>query len=371
LKKIAIIGTVGVPGNYGGFETLAQNLVDFHEDTDSSSTLSVYCSAKAFPAQPDHYGSARLRYIRLNANGVQSIPYDILSLFDAIRRGDNRLLLLGVSGALSLPLIRLFGQARIVTNIDGIEWKREKWKGLARLVLRASEWAAVRFSHEVIADNDAIAQYVRDSYGIDCHVIAYGGDHALDHAGAAEAPAGLPPCYALALCRIEPENNVHCILEALDGADTPLVFVGNWDNSAYGRDLKEQYGGRPNLHLLDPVYEPGALYALRARASVYLHGHSAGGTNPSLVEMMHFGVPVLAHACAFNRHTTEGRACYFETANELADLLRGLDPGTAARIGADMREIAQRRYTWDRIGRAYFELLDRAEGGTIGADTRT
>ena len=357
--KIALLGTVGVPGRYGGFETLAENLVRFHTRTGHAARLTVWCSGKDNPTHPEHFESADLCYVNLRANGVQSIPYDAISLWQAVRSGHDQIVLLGVSGALALPLIRLISRARIVTNIDGIEWKREKWSLLARAVLRSSEWAAVRFSHEVIADNQAIADHVGDTYGSDCHVIAYGGDHALKHADEAEAPAGLPKCYALALCRIEPENNVHVILEALDGLGTPLVFVGNWDNSAYGRDLKMRYGNRPNLHLLDPVYEPGALHALRARSSVYLHGHSAGGTNPSLVEMMHFGVPVLAHGCAFNRHSTEGKARYFETPTELADLLCSLDPDAAARIGADMREIAQRRYTWDHICKAYFELLER------------
>jgi glycosyltransferase involved in cell wall biosynthesis len=358
--KIAILGTVGVPGRYGGFETLAENLVRYLSRSDHRAELTVWCSAPDTPEQPSSFESANLRYVNLRANGAQSIPYDAVSLWQAVRSRHDRILLLGVSGALALPLIRLISRARIVTNIDGIEWKREKWKGLARLVLRTSEWTAVRFSHEVIADNQAIADHVRDTYGSDCHVIAYGGDHALNHAGEAEAPAGLPNHYALALCRIEPENNVHVILEALDGLGTQLVFVGNWDNSVYGRDLKARYGGSPNLHLLDPVYEPGALHALRARASVYLHGHSAGGTNPSLVEMMHFGVPILAHGCTFNRHSTEGKARYFEFATELAEHLRRLKPEEAVQIGADMREIAKRRYTWDHIGKAYLELLDRS-----------
>lgn len=367
--KIALIGTVGVPGRYGGFETLAENLVRHHARTGPRTSLTVWCSGKDNIEHPDRFESANLRYVNLHANGVQSISYDALSLWQAVRSGHDRILLLGVSGALSLPLMRLVARrVLIVTNIDGIEWKREKWKGLARLVLRASEWAAVRFSHAVIADNQAIADHVRDTYDSDCHVIAYGGDHALNHSGEAEVPAGLPKRYAFALCRIEPENNVHVILEALEGLGTPLVFVGNWDNSAYGRDLKARYGGSPNLHLLDQVYEPGALHALRARASVYLHGHSAGGTNPSLVEMMHFGLPVLAHGCAFNRHSTEGKARYFETPAELAMLLRGLEPDEAARIGADMREIAQRRYTWDHIGKAYFELLNRVSGEAVSAD---
>ena len=355
----AILGTVGVPGNYGGFETLAQNLVDYHGATAKTSELAVYCSARAFPDRPETYGTARLRYIGLNANGAQSIPYDGLSLLDAVRRGDNQLLLLGVSGALVLPLVRLVSRARIVTNIDGIEWKREKWKGLAKLVLRASEWAAVRFSHVVIADNQAIAAYVTETYATPCDVIPYGGDHALEAAPDPAAVANLPDSYALALCRIEPENNVAMILEAFAGLDMPLVFVGNWDKSDYGRALKARYASHPNITIHDPVYEPGALRAIRDRASVYVHGHSAGGTNPSLVEMMHFAIPVLAHGCAFNRHSTEGKARYFTTVAELAALATGLTKVEKASIGTDMAEIARRRYTWGQIGKAYFDLLER------------
>ena len=357
--KIAILGTVGVPGRYGGFETLAENLARYHNSTGQHAALTVWCSAKDNAEHPVRFESADLRYVGLRANGVQSIPYDAISLWQAVRSGHDRILLLGVSGALALPLIRLISRARIIANIDGIEWKREKWQPLARMVLRASEWAAVRFSHEVVADNQAIADHVRDAYNSSCHVIAYGGDHALHEAGDATVPEGLPDRYALALCRIEPENNVHVILEALDELGMPLVFVGNWDNSDYGRDLKARYSESYNLFLLDPVYDPGALYAVRARTSVYLHGHSAGGTNPSLVEMMHYGVPVLAHGCAFNRYSTEDRARYFESAAELAEQLRDLNLEDANQIGTDMREIAQRKYTWDQIGKAYFELLAR------------
>ena len=360
LARIAIVGTVGVPGNYGGFETLAQNLVDFHDAVPTNSTLTVYCAARAFPAQPKNYGSALLRYIKLDANGAQSVLYDAVSLYDAVRRGDNRLLLLGVSGALFLPLVRLVSSAQIVTNIDGIEWKRAKWKGFAKSFLRASEWAAVRFSHQIIADNQAIADYVGQNYGKRCEVIAYGGDHALRAAPTPAATSGLPDGYALALCRIEPENNVSMILEAFSGLETPLVFVGNWDNSDYGRMLKTKYQENPNIVIHDPVYEPGALRAIRDRAQLYVHGHSAGGTNPSLVEMMHFGIPVLAHGCVFNRYTTEDKALYFETSKELADEVRALRPEISAAIGSEMREVAQRRYNWGHIGEEYFRLLECA-----------
>ncbi|MFX0543405.1 DUF1972 domain-containing protein [Roseovarius sp. S4756] len=355
--KIALLGTVGVPGRYGGFETLAENLVHYHARTSHSAILTVWCSGKDNTEHPDQFESADLRYVNLRANGAQSILYDAISLWQAVRSGHDQILLLGVSGALALPLIRLVSRARIVTNIDGIEWKREKWKGVARAVLRASEWAAVRFSHQVIADNQAIADHVRDAYDSECRIIAYGGDHAVAFAGEGSAPEGLPDSYALALCRIEPENNVHTILEAWPQLSLPLVFVGNWANSVYGQELKTQYADRDNMYLLDPVYDPGALRALRCRAALYVHGHSAGGTNPSLVEMMHFGVPVLAHGCTFNRYSTEEKARYFENAADLAREVEAMTPEDAARIGADMLEIAQRRYTWDEIAHTYFTLV--------------
>lgn len=358
-SKIALLGTVGVPGHYGGFETLAENLARYHNKTGHRAALTVWCSGKDNAEYPDRFESTNLRYVALRANGVQSIFYDAVSLWQAIRSKHDRIILLGVSGAIALPFVRLLSRARIVTNIDGIEWKREKWKGAARVFLRASEWAAVRFSHEVIADNQAISDYVRKTYRSSCHVIPYGGDHAVARGRTESAPEGLPESYALALCRIEPENNVAMILEAFAALGKPLVFVGNWANSSFGRDLKARYAGHSHLHLLDPVYDPSMLYALRARASLYVHGHSAGGTNPSLVEMMHFGVPVLAHGCSFNRHTTEDKACYFVTSAELVTLVRSLSTEEAPVIGADMREIAQRRYTWDQVGKAYFALLER------------
>ena len=357
--KIAILGTVGVPGRYGGFETLADNLVRYHSRSRRNSGLSVWCSKKDNDEHPLRLESAQLHYVALRANGVQSIPYDAVSLWQAIRKGHDRILLLGVSGAMAVPLARLLSNARVITNIDGVEWKREKWRGAARTFLRLSEWAAVRFSHEVIADNQAIADHVWETYGSACHVIAYGGDHAVAKTEEGTAPEGLPESYALALCRIEPENNVHTILEAWTQLDTPLVFVGNWDNSTYGSELKERYASHSNIYLVDPLYDQSALYELRARASVYVHGHSAGGTNPSLVEMMHFGTPVIAHGCSFNRHSTEEKARYFETSSDLIRQVRDLIPEDAEAIGTEMLEIAQRRYTWDQIGEAYFTLLER------------
>lgn len=356
--RLAILGTVGVPGRYGGFETLAENLVQYCEaHAEPGDAVTVYCSARAYPDKPAGFHGARLRYSRFDANGAQSIVYDALTALDAALRGHDRLLILGVSGTIVLPVLRLFPRTKIVVNVDGIEWQRSKWQGMSRRFLRWSEALAVRFAHQVIADNQGIADYLRETYGCEAEVIAYGGDHALTGSGGEPSllPAGLPADYALALCRIEPENNVEMILEAFDGASRPLVFVGNWTKSAYGRDLQARFSGADGLHLLDPVYEPGALLALRKGAAAYVHGHSAGGTNPSLVEMMQFGVPVFAFDCAFNRYTTEDRAVYFASA---ADLRSSLEDRADA-DGTAMREIAARRYRWEIVGDQYLSLLRR------------
>ncbi len=356
--RVAILGTVGVPANYGGFETLAENLVDYHEKTGSNLNLTVYCSSKGLTAQPAQHCRAQLRYVKLDANGAQSIPYDIIGLLDAVWRGHDRLLVLGVSGALIFPLLKLFTRARIITNIDGIEWRREKWKGLAKHYLRFSEKVAVKASDEVIADNQAIADYLKQSYGCEAHVIPYGGDHAVAAEPDMAATAHLPDDYALGLCRIEPENNIAMILEAFDGLEKPLVFVGNWDKSHYGRNLKRKYDGHPTITIHDPIYDARGLRAIRDGAGLYVHGHSAGGTNPALVEMMHFGIPIIAHGCSFNRYTTEDQALYFSSASELRTVVSQLSGCESRVIGETMREIAARRYTWASIGQAYLNLLE-------------
>ena len=357
-KSVAILGTMGVPAKYGGFETLADNLARYHDANSLPISLRIYCSSKSYPVKQSAYLSANLKYIAFKANGIQSVMYDITSLFISVWNRSDIILLLGVSGAVVLPFVRIISSAKIITNIDGVEWKREKWSSLAKIFLRFSEKLAVKFSHSVIADNDAIANYVQQAYGVCTHVIPYGGDHAVSVIDVSIESLNLPKKYIFSVCRIEPENNIHLIIEAfLKGESHCIVIVGNWLNSDYGQNLKQKCSTSNNIFLLDPIYDLGKLKKLRSKAFAYIHGHSAGGTNPSLVEAMHFGRPVIAYDCEFNRCTTEDKALFFKTPDDIISLLATMNESTSMQVGGAMLEIAQRRYTWDVVAKQYFDLL--------------
>jgi len=361
MKKytVSIVGTRGIPASYGGFETLIENLVNYHSAHSLDLSITVYCSSKCYPQKQPAYKLANLKYIPFEANGIQSVLYDISSLFISVWNKSDIILLLGVSGAVVLPFIRIISSAKIITNIDGIEWKREKWSGLAKAFLRFSEKIAIKFSHSVIADNDAIAKYLHQAYGVIPYVIPYGGDHAVAVDEVSVEDLNLPQNYIFSVCRIEPENNIHLIIEAfLKDESQSLVIVGNWSNSDYGRNLRLKCLASKNIFLIDPIYDLGKLKALRSKAFAYIHGHSAGGTNPSLVEAMHFGRPVIAYDCEFNRCTTENKALFFKTSDDIISLLASIKEGTPNSVGDAMLEIAQRRYTWDVVAKQYFDLLN-------------
>ncbi len=357
MKKVAIIGTVGLPAKYGGFETLTEYLTKYLSD---KYEMTVYCSAKSYEEQPDTYNGAALEYIDLNANGVQSIPYDIVSIFKALKYADT-LLILGVSGCSILPVVRLFSRKRIVVNIDGLEWKRQKWNRYAKWFLKFSEKMAVKYADVVITDNKVIQEHVKESYGKESELIAYGADHVesvpLSDEILEQYPFLSEP-YAFTVCRIEPENNLHLIIEAMAQQENlQLVVVGNWENSEYGRTLRAKYGHKEQIHLFDPIYDQEILNQIRSNCTVYLHGHSAGGTNPSLVEAMHLKLPIFAYDVAYNKETTEHQAAYFHTVEELSILVENRTKETLKQNAEKMYEIASRRYVWKTIAEAYAKLF--------------
>lgn len=351
MKKITIIGIQGLPANYGGFESLVENLIGENKSKDIQYT--VFCSRKDMHEQFEEYKGANLKYINLRANGIQSIPYDMIS-FLKIPKETDVILVLGVSGCMILPFFRLFSKKRLIINIDGLEHRREKWGRLAKTFLKFSEKQAIRFADIIIADNKGIQDYVKTEYGRDSVLIAYGGDHVISKIDLSfeqrvlNSYSMMSNEYAITVCRIEPENNCHIILEAFSKSTQKLLFIGNWNRNDYGRSLKEKYSKFENITIQDPIYDVDILYALRKNARMYVHGHSAGGTNPSLVEAMFFGIPVLAYDVVYNRESTLGKAYYWRTHEELIALIN-----KKLHNGQLMRTLAEDFYTWERIIKQY------------------
>ena len=354
MKKVAIIGTVGVPANYGGFETLVENIIG--ENASEGIEYTVFCSSKSYKEQKAEYKGAKLKYVGLKANGAQSTPYDMLSMMKTTNKYDVALVL-GVSGCIFLPIFRLWFRNKLIVNIDGLEHRREKWGKFAKWFLLKSEAMGVKYADVVVADNKGIQDYVTEVYGKKSELIAYGGDH-VERQVADEVQDRVlkeygveKDDYAISVCRIEPENNCHVILEAFSKTNKKLIYIGNWERSDYGKALKEKYSKFPNINIHTPEYNLDTLYALRSHAAMYIHGHSAGGTNPSLVEAMFFGKPILAFDVIYNRATTDEQAYYFKDSDSLLKLIsqEGLN-------GDAMKTVAQKQYTWKKIALQYEAL---------------
>lgn len=353
-KKVAIIGTVGVPANYGGFESLTENILG--ENCSEWIEYTVYCSGKSYKQKFDTYKGAKLKYLSLKANGPQSTPYDILAMMKTGNDYDVALVL-GVSGCLFLPIFRCWFKNRLIVNIDGLEHKRAKWGRFAKWFLKKSEEMAVKYADVVIADNKGIQDYVRETYGIEAALIAYGGDHVSRNVSKEKTEQILRDYgvesgqYAISVCRIEPENNCHVVLDAFSKTNKKLVYIGNWDRSEYGRELKEKYSSYANIIIHGAEYDLDTLFILRSNAEMYIYGHSAGGTNPSLVEAMFFSRPILAFDVVYNRATTDNQAYYFRNSEDLQLLIssEGLN-------GDAMLKLAQEQYTWKKIAAQYAAL---------------
>lgn len=356
MKRIAIVGTMGVPAKYGGFETLVENIIG--ENANPEIEYTIFCSSKSYKEYPKKYKGANLRFIGLKANGAQSTPYDIVSLIKCWFGKFDCVVILGVSGCIFLPIFRMFYRKNLVINIDGLEHKRDKWGKFARKFLLLSEKMAVKYANYVISDNKGIQDYVTATYNRPSVLIAYGGDHVLRKVSSEKQQEILKKYnldsddYAFTVCRIEPENNCHHTLEAFAQSGNKLMFVGNFEHSEYARGLKTKYEKYPNIIIQNAIYDLDILYTLRNNCKWYIHGHSAGGTNPSLVEAMHFGRNILAFNVVYNRETTQGKAYYWNNVDELKALLEDVN----LNCGKDMKEIAMKEYVWKCIAEQYESL---------------
>ena len=358
MSKISIVGISGLPAQYGGFETLAEQLVrNWPVEGDE---FTCFCERR-YSSYDINENNLRRIFLPLRANGPQSILFDALGILISIYHRNNTVLLLGVSGAWILPFVRHLPeniQPNIVTNVDGIEWKREKWGFFARKLLKYLEFLSVKYSNLVIADNQGVAEYLQKSYFIKPHEIAYGGDHVLS----TQIPCskrGVPKYdnFFFSVCRIVPENKVHLTLEAFKHIpDKNLIFVGNWTHSDYGKKLFEDYSNIENISLMHPIYDTDVLNTFRLRCDAFIHGHSAGGTNPSLVEYMFFGKPIIAFDCNFNRFTLRENGIFYTDEVTLSKEIKNLNCNSPS-LGREIRATADKHYKWRDIIADYVKVL--------------
>jgi len=358
IKKIAVIGTAGIPANYGGFETLAENLVT---KLDGVYDFTVYCSKKNYSSKPKKYLRSKLVYLPFSANGKSSIIYDTLSIIHSLFYADV-LLILGVSSAFVLPLVKFFTRKKIIVNIDGLEWKRDKWGELAKKYLHYQEYLAVKYAHICISDNHSIEQYVLKSYNRNSILITYGANHVKKEniSNKMLSQYNIDNEYCFSVCRIEPENNVDITLETFSKNNKIIVIIGNWKSSNYGLKLREKYSVFKNIKMLDPIYEQKTLDELRSNCKIYIHGHSAGGTNPSLVEAMYLGLPIFAYDVDYNRFTTHNTALFYEDEKSLGLLVNeNTDKNDLLAMGNKLNQIAVKNYNWQNIATDYAALFDK------------
>jgi glycosyltransferase involved in cell wall biosynthesis len=281
-------------------------------------------------------------------------------MLDAAFRVDI-LLVLGTSGCIFLPIIKLINK-NIILNPDGAEWKRGKWNFFIKQFLKLSEFLGIIFSKYIIADNLIIQQHIFKVYKKKSFLIEYGGDQVIKKnltQNTALKYSISVKNYAFKVCRIEPENNIDLILNAFTNVKLQMILIGNWNNSKYGINLKNKYKNFNNLILLDPIYEQNILDELRSNCGIYIHGHTVGGTNPSLVEAMNLGLCCLVYDVNYNRVTTNDKAIYFKNENELINNIKKfeLKELNTDKIGEDLFNIASIMYRWKIIIDKYNKLF--------------
>jgi glycosyltransferase involved in cell wall biosynthesis len=355
--RLAIVGTRGIPNNYGGFETLAEYLVKYLAD---QIDITVYCSSKDMDGDLAEYNGAKLKYIPVTSHGAFGILYDTMSLLSAVNKYD-KVLLLGFGGGFLMPFLRNKSKKKITVNIGGLDWKRNKWSPSARKVIKKAEELLIRNCGKVISDNIGIRDYLIAEYNRESTLIAYGGDQAMKKEITDEFRqqySFLNGNYAFIVTRIQEDNNINLMLDAFLAQDQlPFVIVGNWNNSEYGIETKKAYLNKSNLILLDAIYNRDILDVLRSNCTLYVHGHSAGGTNPSLAEAMYLGLPVIAFASGYNEYTTANKALYFSNAAELTGIIKNYKSIDRQKIGSELKQIAEKDYRWEHIAAQYKDVI--------------
>ncbi len=359
MKKIAILGTNGLPAKYGGFETLA-NYLSLHFSNENE--VYVYCSKSKHKLKK--CSGANLIYFPFSANGFQSIIYDFFTIIHALFFCDV-LIILGFSGAFAFPLNKIF-KKKIIFNLGGIEWKKVRGTKITSkmeiFLKKLMEYLCVKFSSFVIIDNEYFKDYIINKYKVLPILAEYGGDHAIFQKVENEDLFHydfLNANYDLTISRAQSDMNIHLIIDAYKKTSKrKIIIISNWSISDYGKDLYSRYhNAYENIILLNAIYDLKLLNKIRSNCKLYIHSHSLCGTAPSLVEIMNLGIPVICFDVPTNRFTTENESKYFRTSEELVHIINKLDTVFLKEISHKMKLIADRRYYWKRITNIYRKLL--------------
>jgi glycosyltransferase involved in cell wall biosynthesis len=356
--RFALIGTRGVPARYGGFETAVEEVG--RRLAARGHDVLVYCRTGPDEAVgPEYLGMRRISLPAVRRRSLETLSHTALSVLHPSLHGVDAAVLFNAANSPLLSLLRL-RRIPTATHVDGLEWMRAKWGKAGRRYYRCAESLAVRWSDALIADAQGIADYYRDEFGADTRLIAYGAPVLGEVGSDRLVELGLKPRqYHLVVARFEPENHVLEIVRGyVDGdARFPLVVVGS---APYSDDYTSAVKAAANdrVRLIGGVWDQEQLDQLYANSLSYLHGHSVGGTNPSLLRAAGAGAPVIAYDVSFNREVVGKHADYFGGPEDVGRAVRRVEqdvPAATGRGEALRRDIA--RYSWDDVADSYESLL--------------
>ena len=356
--KIGIIGTRGIPNNYGGFEQCAEYLSlglaeRGHDVTVYSSHRHSYTDSLWKNVHIIHCFDPE--YI---LGTVGQFLYDLNCILNTRGKKYDIILQLGYTSS-SVWGWLLPGKPIKTTNMDGLEWKRTKFSKPVQLFLRFAEYLGVFFSDHLISDSIGIQKYILDKYKKDSVFIPYG---AFLMSGPDEnilKEFSLDPFkYFILIARMEPENSIEIILDGIveSRIQTPILVVGNASNK-FGKYLRNKYRKCSGIRFLGSIYDIKKLNNLRHYSAMYFHGHTVGGTNPSLLEAMASGSLICANDNIFNRHVLNDDAYYFRTSGEISKLLNEISFGSLHQQNMIERNIVKinEKYNWVEIVKLYEE----------------
>jgi glycosyltransferase involved in cell wall biosynthesis len=374
--RVGLLGTRGVPANYGGFETCAEEVsVGLAQ---RGHDVTVYCRRGNVAGNPEEYKGVRLRYTpHIERKSLGTLTHAVTSTWDAMRQGFDVLLYFNAATAAAALLGKVGSRTPIVLNVDGLEWKRRKWGPLGRTYYVLAEWLSTKIADRVISDSLAIQRYYVERWNTPSTFVPYGAH--LDGPAHPEVlqEYGLnPDSYFLVASRLEPENNADVTVDAFSrvATDKALVIVGGANyKSAFVARLTDRADAR--VRFLGPVYKPGHIRELHCGAFAYVHGNEVGGTNPALLKALGYGNCVLALDVAFNAEVVGDAALlYAKDPEDLAEKMRRLlaEPELVTRLRQRARERIGEAYQWAHVVDGYERILQRAAergyGATVAAD---